>query len=112
MTTARHLRCQQWVPGISENPVHPVAAGTQKIEQHDNNRQVANYKCHFERKNGLVNRGYSAEEKLSAGGIWARYIRVVQRAGFACMQRVERWLAGNEDIRVIAQSLHAAIPNI
>src|SRR4029077_15490972 len=84
----------------------------QYIEQNENDRQIANYKCYFQRKDGLMNRGYGAEEKLSARWIWARYIRIVQRAGFGCVQRAERRIAGNDHIRVIAKPLHAAIPKI
>ncbi len=59
-----------------------------------------------------MHRCYGAEEKLSARWIWARYIRVVQRAGLECVQRSERGVAGNDDIRVKAEPLHVAIPNI
>jgi hypothetical protein len=59
-----------------------------------------------------MNRCYGAEEKLSARWIWARQIRVVQRAGLGCVQRAERRIAGNDNIRVVAEPLHAAIPNV
>ncbi|MDQ1387609.1 MAG: hypothetical protein QOF56_1063, partial [Acidobacteriaceae bacterium] len=84
----------------------------QNIEQNENDRQIANYKCYFQRKDRLMNRSYGAEEKLSARWIWARYIRVVQRAGLGCVQPAEQRVAGNDNIRVIAEPLHAAIPNI
>ena len=89
-----------------------LPTATQDIEQNENDRQIANYKCYFQRKDRLMNRGYGAEEKLSARWIWARQIRVVQRAGLGCVQRGERRIAGNDKIRVIAEPLHAAIPNI
>ena len=112
VTAPRHFRRQQWVPGISQNPVLSLPATTQDIEQQKNNRQIANYKCYFQRKDRLVNRGYGAEEKLSARWIWARQIRMVQRTGLGCVQPGERRVAGNDNIRVIAEPLHAAIPNI
>src|ERR1700674_655995 len=112
MTAAGYLNRQQRVPGISQNPVRSFATTTQYIEQNENDRKVANYKCYFQRKDRLMNRGYGAEEKLSARWIWARYLRVIQRAGFGCVQRAESRVAGNDNIRVIAESLHAAIPNI
>src|SRR5260370_28279087 len=82
------------------------------MEQHENNRRIANHKCYFEHKNRLVNRRYRSEEELRARRIWTRYIWVVQRARFGRMQRVERRVAGNEDIGAIAEPLHAAIPTI
>src|SRR6266853_2497409 len=89
-----------------------LSATTQDIEQNENDRQIANYKCYFQRKDRLMNRGYGAEEKLGARWIRARHIRVIQRAGFGCVQSDERRIAGNDNIRVIAEPLHAAIPNI
>ncbi len=59
-----------------------------------------------------MNRRYAAEEKLSACRIWARDLWVVQRAGFGCVQAGERRIAGNQNVRVVAEPLHAAIPNI
>src|SRR5438270_1344587 len=84
----------------------------QNIEQHENNCKLANHKCHFQREGGLVNRGYGAEEELSACRIRARYIRVVQVAGLGCVQPPDCRIARNDNIRVIAEPLHAAIPNI
>src|SRR5439155_25733620 len=112
MTTARHFRGQQWVPGVSKNPVHSFSTRAQEMQQHQNNRRIANHKRYFERKNRLVNRCYRSEEELRARRIWTRYIRVVQRARFGRMQRVERRVDGNEDIGAIAEPLHAAIPKI
>ena len=82
------------------------------IEQNEDDREIANHKCYFQRKYRFMNRCYGAEEKLSARWIWARQIRVVQRAGLGCVQPGERRVAGNNNIRVIAEPLHAAIPNI
>src|SRR6266566_2575777 len=92
MTTARHFRCQQWVPGVSENPVHSFSTRAQEMQQHENNRRIANHKCDFERKNRLVNRCYRSEEELRARRIWTWYIRVVQRARFGriCVERNSR----------------------
>src|ERR1700674_3640849 len=112
MTAAGYLNRQQRVPGISQNPVRSFATTSQYIEQNENDRQIANYKCYFQRKDRLMNRGYGAEEKLGARWIWGRYIRVVQRAGFECVQRAERRVAGNDNIRVIAEPLHPAVPKI
>src|ERR1700758_3047350 len=84
----------------------------QDIEQNENEREIANHKCYFQRKDRLMNRCHGAEEKLSARWIWARYIRVVQRAGLRCVQPAERGVAGNDNIRVVAEPLHAAIPNV
>src|SRR5260370_1669895 len=112
VTAACYLNREQWVPGIRQNPVRSLPTTTQHIQQNENNRQIANYKCYFHRKDRLMNCCYGAEEKLSARWIWARYIRIVQRAGFGCVQPAERRVAGNDNIRVIAEPLHAAIPNI
>src|SRR5713226_239587 len=112
VATARHVRRQQRVPGVSQNPVRSSPTATQYIEQNENDRQIANYKCYFQRKDRLMNRCYGAKEKLSARWIWAGYIRVVQGASIACVQPAERRVAGNDDIRVIAEALHVAIPNI
>src|SRR6516225_9112278 len=68
----RLLPSQQWIPGISQNPVHSFPAATQDVEQHENNCEIAKHKCYFQRKGGLMNRGYCAKEKLSARGIWGR----------------------------------------
>jgi hypothetical protein len=85
---------------------------TQDIEQHENNCELANHKCYFECKSGLLNRGYGAEKMLGSGWIWAREIRVVQVAGFRSMQSLRGRIAGNDDIRIVAKPLQAAIPNI
>src|ERR1700693_6600875 len=89
-----------------------LSATTQYVEQNENDRQIAKYKCEFQPKDRLMNRRDSAEEKLSSCWIWARYIRVVQCTGLGCLQPGERRIAGNNDIRVITEPLHAAIPKI
>ena len=58
------------------------------------------------------NRGYGAEKKLRSCRIWARQIRIVQVAGFRRMQPLNRGIAGNDKIWVVAEPLQAAIPNI
>ncbi len=88
------------------------AGTTQDIEQHDNNRELANYKCDFQRKGGFLNRGNGAKKKLCSCWIWARQIRVVQVAGFRGMQALHGRIAGNDKIGVVAEPLQAAIPNV
>src|SRR6202040_3938204 len=112
MATARHLNRQQWVPGISQNPVRSLPTTTQYIEQNENDREIANYKCYFQRKDRLMDPCYCAEEELSTSRIWAGYIWVVQRAGLGCVQPEERRVAGNDNIWVIAEVLYAAVPKI
>ena len=112
MTAARHFNGQQWVPGERQNQVRSLPGTTQDIEQHENNCELANYKCYFQRKGRLVNGGYGAEEKLRPRWIWARQIRVVQVAGFRGMQPLRGRIAGNDKIGVVAEPLQAAIPNI
>src|SRR6267378_4266813 len=85
---------------------------TEDIEQQENNCELANHKCYFECKGGLLNRGYCAEKKLRSCWIWARKIRVVQVAGFRSMQPLNGRIAGNDNIGVVAEPLQAAIPNI
>src|ERR1700678_1148367 len=72
VTAACHVGCQQWMPGISQNPVHFSSAATQDLEQNENNYQIAKYKRHFQRKKRLMNRGNGAEKHLRARRIWAR----------------------------------------
>ena len=57
-----HLNGQEWVPGERQNQVCSLPPATQEIEQYQSNRQIAKYKCNFQRKCGFVNRGYDAEE--------------------------------------------------
>ena len=59
-----------------------------------------------------MNRCDGAKEKLSARRIRAGNIRMVHRAGLGCVQRGERGIVGYHNVRVIAEPLHAAIPNI
>jgi hypothetical protein len=59
-----------------------------------------------------MNRGCSAEEKFGARWIWAWQVRIVQRARFGCVQASQGRVVGNDNIRVIAEALHAAIPKI
>src|SRR6266478_858400 len=89
-----------------------LPATTQHIEQHENNRELANHKCNFESEGGLLNRGYCAEKKLRSCWIWAWQIRVVQVAGFRSMQPLSGRIAGNDNIGVVAEPLQAAITNI
>ena len=112
MTASRHLNGQQWVPGERQNQVRSLAGTTQDIEQHENNCELANYKCYFQCKDGLLNRGYDAEKKLRSWWIWARQIRVVQVAGFRGMQLRRGRIAGDDKIGVVAKPLQAAVPNI
>src|SRR5271166_3431776 len=72
VTAARHFRRQQRVPGIGQKPVGSLPTAMQEIEQNEKNRQIANYKCHFQSKDRFVNPGYGTEKKLSARWIWAR----------------------------------------
>src|SRR5262249_16527801 len=37
---------------------------------------------------------------------------MVQRASLGCVQLSDRRVAGNDNVRVVAEPLHAAIPNI
>ena len=59
-----------------------------------------------------MNRRNSPEEELRTGWIGARHFWVVQRAGLGCVQPAERRVARNDDVRVITEALHVAIPNI
>ncbi len=84
----------------------------QYIEQYENHRQIAKHECDFERQDGFVNRGHDAEEKLRARWIGTWQVRMVQRAGFGCLQTGESRIAGNDQIGVVAEPLHTAIPKI
>src|SRR5215469_735137 len=59
-----------------------------------------------------MNRCYSAEEKLCAGRIRAGYFRVVERARLRRVQFFIRGVAWNNNVRVMAEPLHAAVPHI
>src|SRR5262249_11043189 len=111
MNTARHSGHQR-LAGVCENPVRSFSTGVQDMEQHEHNRHITHAQRYFECQNRFVNRGYRSKEELSARRIWARHIRVVQRARFARMQRAERRVAGNEAIGAVAEPLHAAVPQI
>jgi len=51
------------------------------------------------------------KEELRARRIWARYVRLFSvRVSGVCNPRAQG--AGNDNIRVIAEPLHMAIPNI
>jgi len=112
MAAARHVRGQEWMPGVGEDPVHALSAPVQEMEQHDDDRHIASYECKFERPDRLVNRGDRSEEELGACRIRTWDTRIVQRARLGRMQRVERGVAGDEDVRVIAEPLDAAVPEI
>src|SRR5207245_11454711 len=107
MTTARHFRCQQWVPGVSENPVHSFSTRAQEMQQHENNRRIAKHKCDFERKNRPVNRCYRSEEELRARRIWNWYIRVAESARFGHRHRVKRRVAASRAMGTVAASMPA-----
>src|SRR4029077_10329927 len=92
--------------------VRSLSGATQDIEQYENNCELANYKCYFQCKGGLVNRGDCAEKKLRPRWIGARQIRVVQVAGFRSMQPLYGRIAGNDHVGVVTESLQPAIPNI
>src|SRR5208337_1320971 len=85
---------------------------TQDIKQNENDRQIAKYKRNLQSKDGLMNCRHRAKKKLSARWIWAREIRVVQCAGLPCVQPRHSRVAGNDNIRVIAEPLHAPIPKV
>jgi hypothetical protein len=72
VAASRNLYGQQWIPGERQDQVRSVLAKTQHIEQHENDCELANYKRYFQRKGGLLNRGYDAEKKLRSWWIWAR----------------------------------------
>src|SRR5215469_11205905 len=55
---------------------------------------------------------YNAEHKLGSRRIWAWQVRIVQRTSLRCVQPAEGRIARNEDIRVMAESLQAAVPNV
>jgi hypothetical protein len=112
MTAPRHVGRQQWVPGKGQDPVLRLPGTTQHIQQDKDTRHLAHYECHSQRKGRLVNGGHGAEEQLRPRRIGARDIRIVQRAGLGCVQPVESTVARDEDIRVMAEPLHAAIPHI
>ncbi len=59
-----------------------------------------------------MNRRDGAEEELCSGRIRTGDLRVIQRAGFGGLQRGERGVVGNDNVRVIAEALNAAIPNV
>src|SRR6201981_1463395 len=90
----------------------PLPEATQLREQQKNDRQLTRCERNFERKGRLMDRCYSTEEKLSARWIGAGDIRVVKRAGLGCVQGAESRVVGNDNVRVIAEPLDAAIPNI
>src|SRR5262249_44422335 len=112
MTAARYFRRQQWMPGISQNPVLTLTRSTQNIEQHKYNGKIANYKAYFKRESRLVNRRYSAKQQLRSRWIRARHLRIIQHARLRCVQAGKGRFVWYEDIRVIAEPLHATIPNI
>src|ERR1700733_2340193 len=100
------------MPGISQNPVHALAAATQNVEQQQDNCEIAKHERYLQSKGGFVNRGYRPEKKFSPGRIRGRYIRVVKRASLRCMQVAKRGIVGHNKIRVVAQALYPAVPNI
>src|SRR5260370_10579469 len=81
MTASRYLDGQQWVPGVGQNQVRSLSlpGATQDIAQHENNCELAKYKCYFQCNGRLINRGYSAEEKLGSCGIWTRQVPAILR---------------------------------
>src|ERR1700757_3186618 len=85
---------------------------TQHLEQYASNCELANHKCYFQCRGGLLNRGHCSEKQLRSRWIWARQIRVVQAAGFRGMQLLSGGIAGNDKIGVVAEPLQASIPNI
>src|SRR5215831_18480204 len=112
MTTACHFCGEQWMPGVSENPVHSFSTALQEMEEQQHDRHIAGDERYLERKERLVNRRDRSKEELSACWIWARDIRIVQGACVRCVQRVQRRVAGNEEIRAMTDPLYSSVPQI
>jgi hypothetical protein len=112
VAASRNFNRQQWIPGERQNQMRASSANSQYAEQHENNSELTEYKCYFQCKSRFVNRGYSAEEELRPGWIWTRQIRIVQVARFRGVQFANGGIAGNDKVRVEAEALQAAIPDI
>src|SRR5262249_3631683 len=87
-------------------------AATQDVDQDEGNCQIAKHKNYFQCKCGLMNRGYNAEEELSAGGIGAREVRGGERTGLRWVEADERRVAGDNKGKVVAEPLHTTVPDI
>jgi hypothetical protein len=59
-----------------------------------------------------MDRRYTSEEELCAGGIGARNVRVVQSAGLGRVRRRQRGIRGDRGVRVVAEPLYPPIPHI
>ena len=87
MTAPRHLGCEQWIPGKSQNPVISLPSYDARHRATEEQLPSRKHKCYFERKNRFVNRGYGAEKKLSARvDMGSGAPGIIQRAGFGCVQ--------------------------
>src|SRR5690349_3529492 len=89
-----------------------LSGASQDIEQHKNNREIAKYKCNFQRECRFVNRSYGAEKELGSCRIWAWHLWIIQCTRLGCVQTDKCRVVWNYDVGVIAEALHAAVPQV
>src|SRR3954468_16886882 len=112
MTAAGNFNRQQWMPRKGEHPMLRLPGMTQNVEQQKYDRQIAKYKRNFERERGFVNRCHEAKKELCARRIRTGQVGIVQAASLGSVEAGERWITGNNQIRVVAEPLEASIPDI